>query len=69
METKNLSNDEKVLFLLMQGFATGAAMRSGDAALAERLLALTNKLNADNPNFIPYKSLGDITEIYPEILP
>jgi hypothetical protein len=66
METKTLKDDDKVLFLMMQGFATGAAIRNGDRDLALKFLALTNKLNSDNPNFIPYRTVDDITELYPE---
>jgi hypothetical protein len=55
METNDLTAMEKMLFTMMQGFAVGAAMKQRDKRLANEFIRLTNKLNADNPNFTPYQ--------------
>ena len=49
-----LTEEERDLFLMMQGMAVGAAMRGGHKQLADAALRLVNKMNAGNPNFAPY---------------
>jgi hypothetical protein len=49
----NLTEDERDLFLMMQGMAVGVAMRDGNKQMADALLRLTNKINAGNPDFAP----------------
>jgi len=55
METNDLTAMEKMTFTMMQGFAVAGAMQQKDKQLANAFIRLTNKLNADNPNFKPYQ--------------
>jgi hypothetical protein len=52
--TFTLDDDEKALLLLALGFATATA-HSDFPNLFPQMIALTNKINANNPNFTPYE--------------
>jgi hypothetical protein len=52
--TITLSPDDRVLFMLVLGYATNTACKDGDFPLAYRILALANRLNRDNPEWVPY---------------
>jgi hypothetical protein len=60
---KDLTQDEHDLLLMMQGYAMSAAIQAGNTDLARRFLTLTNRLNSDNPNFVPYSSIEQLEKI------
>jgi hypothetical protein len=50
-----LTDDEQDVLLIALGYATGAAMKDNDRKLGYAILRLTNKLNENNPNYVPYQ--------------
>ena len=53
--TIDLTDDEFNKLLLLFGYATGAAMVRDQKSLAYGFLALANRINQNNPNWIPYE--------------
>jgi hypothetical protein len=49
-----LSREDYEVLLLALGIATGVSMRDENRELANRILALTNTVNKDNPDWTPY---------------
>jgi hypothetical protein len=52
--TIELTQDDYDSLLVLIGYATGAAYQHGNLAMARRFLALANRINKDNPAWIPY---------------
>jgi hypothetical protein len=60
-----LSEEDYDLLLLLCGYATGAAMKEGNRALAKLFLDFANRMFAGNPHSVPYnldvfEKTGDI---------
>ena len=50
-----LTRGEFELLLLALWMAVGTAIRSENPGLAQRLLHLADRVNANNPNWLPYE--------------
>ena len=50
----DLTQEEFDTLLLILRMATAAALRQGDRKLAYHFRALSNKINKDNPVYVPY---------------
>ncbi len=53
--TIDLSSEEFDMLLLALGYATGAAHKENEKRLMYSFVRLTNAVNRDNPNYIPYQ--------------
>lgn len=63
-----LSRDDFETLLLMAGYAVGAAVKDRERRLAVRFLRLTNTINKDNPNYIPYEvPENDDEMVWPQV--
>lgn len=51
----SLTRNEWDALILMAGMATGAAFKNCTAKLAFSFLAIANKMNEGNPNWVPYE--------------
>ena len=51
----SLTVDEFDLLLLMMGLAASCVMRHGNKEVAYAFMRLVNRVNENNPNFVPYE--------------
>lgn len=54
MRSISLDEDDWSLLMLMAGYASGAALKSGDRDLMHAFMRLLNKMNEGNDNYTPY---------------
>jgi len=55
MQLPELTDDEHNLLLMALGYAIGLAMKENNRGLAYSIVRLTNKLNENNPSYVPYQ--------------
>lgn len=49
-----MAQEEFSTLLLALGYATGAARKNGELRYSWQLIDLVNRMNATNPEFVPY---------------
>jgi hypothetical protein len=50
-----LSRDDYNSLIFALGYAMGAAMKENETKMANSFIALVNRINEGNPDYIPYK--------------
>ena len=51
----SLTKDEYESLILALGYATGAAMKTGETNMQRAFLKLANAINRDNSSWVPYE--------------